>query len=142
MSQVPRIILLEDDPLQAEWIVEEIICKIKPRADVQYFDSEHSFLEEISNGNLKNWDPQYALIDLLVRYYSPEDLAKMGTAPDFDNLPVAKRAGVRCRQALLNSCPKTEIVIITVLDESPEGCIVIQKGKDELSETLSTFLKR
>ena len=81
MIAEPRIILLEDDPYQAE-IIAEKIRKISPDCDLRYFDSEFSFNEAIQGGEIRKWNPQFAVIDLLVCYYSPEDLAAMEEDPD------------------------------------------------------------
>jgi hypothetical protein len=141
MAQPRRIILVEDDPGQAEFIAKEVIWLFEPEADVKYFDSEYSLLEAISHNELQDWGPQYAIFDLLVRYYSPQDLADMSSDPNLDDLPDAKKAGVRCRDVILNEFPSTKVAIVTVLDTVPEGCLVIQKGSDVLAEQLVDFLR-
>lgn len=140
MTKPQKIILLEDDPTQAEWLANEVIWKSNPEAELRYYDSEYSLLEAIRSKQLQEWEPQYAVIDLLIRYYSPQDLAEMLVAPKLDSLPDVTEAGVRCREAILQAFPTTRVAIITVLERTPPGCYVIQKGSDELSEMLVKFL--
>ena len=140
MSEPQRVLIVEDDPRQAEYIAEEIIWRRYPETEVRYFDSEYSLMETINSKSLGNWVPEYALIDLLIRYYSPDDLAEMGSAPDVDKLPNPEEAGVRCRAAILQAFPGTKAAIVTVLSTRPEHCFVIQKGNESLEEELIAFL--
>ena len=140
MSNSPRILILEDDPLQAGWLTDEVIWPVLPEAEILYFDSECSFLEGLSKRTIQDWQPEYAIMDLLVRYYSPRDLAGRSSRPDFDGIPDPKEAGIRCRKRLLAECPKAETVIVTVLDSSPENCRVIRKGDEKFAEELIQFL--
>lgn len=135
---------MEDDPMQSEWIAEEVIWKKFPDAEILFFDSEYSFIKGLESGEIKKWKPQHAIMDLLVRYYSIQDLSVLDSPPDFSNIPDPKSAGIRCRKLLLDACPyiQTHAVIVTVLDP-PEGDFsVIQKGSDNLSEELFKFLCR
>ncbi len=141
-----KIVLVEDDPLQAEWMAEKIIWDAFPDAELRYYDSEHSFLEVIQNGELQAWEPDHAIIDLLIRYYSPTDLEGLKQTPEFGDLPDVVEAGLRCRCALVDALPETRVAIATVLDTAtavrdvPEGCVLLQKGSDELSGELIEFL--
>ena len=132
-----RIVLMEDDPIQAEWIAEQIIWDKFPDAEIKYYDSEYSFMQACEAQELQNWKPEYALFDLLTRYYSPNDLANMAEKPSFDNLPPPDQAGVRCRNHLHQICPETKSKIITVM----VGALAeaIQKGSDDLEEQLIAF---
>jgi hypothetical protein len=140
MSSPSKIILLEDDPIQAEYLAEEVIWKNEPEADLRYFDSEYSFLEALNSGEFNTWCPQYALIDLLMRYYSPLDLETIDQDQIIETIPDPQEAGVRCREMFLKAGLETKVAILTVLDKRPEGCFVIQKGSDTLSKNLTDFL--
>ncbi|MCA8994981.1 MAG: hypothetical protein KDA88_23595, partial [Planctomycetaceae bacterium] len=91
-----RVVLIEDDPNQAQWIAEDIIWKVVPAAGILFYDSEYSFLQEVDDGTVKAWDPTHAVIDLLVRYFSPHDLAAMNRAgqptPEFEKAPKPNHA--------------------------------------------------
>jgi len=138
MKKKPRILLLEDDPLQAEWMADEVILKIFPDAELRYYDSEHSFFAALKSREIQQWNPQFAIIDLLIHYYSVDDLGAMDASPEFKTLDFSK-AGIRCREALRNECPDAKIAVITVLDDTPDG-LVIRKGDDD-SEHLMAFLR-
>jgi hypothetical protein len=140
MERTPRILLLEDDPNQAESLVEEVILKVFPDADVRYYDSEHSFFDALEHGEIVEWQPQFAIIDLLIHQYSVDDLGEMSESPDFHNLDSARQAGIRCRDALRKVCPSVKVALVTVLNERPEG-LVIQKGIEH-NEKLTEFLKQ
>ncbi len=146
MSKPRRIILLEDDPNQAGWLAEEYIWEYDPDIELKYYDSESSFFKAIEEQQIQEWQPDFALIDLMVRFYSPTELAAMEQTPNFDELPDAKVAGVRCRNKLLEACPSVKVVIVTVLDFDPKtipkDCRVLQKGSEELANEVSEFLKR
>lgn len=135
-----RILLLEDDPLQAEWISESVVWQSFPDAEIRYFDSEYSFLSAVSNGSLQKWNPQYALFDLLVRFYSPNDLKDMEKAPDVTDVPSPNEAGFRCYDTLSTVCPDCRNGIVTVLTKQPDGYDIFRKGKDSLADELIEFL--
>jgi hypothetical protein len=140
-----RIVLLEDDPLQAEWIAEEVIWKSFRDAEIRYIDSEFAFLEGAKNGSLLGWKPQFALLDLLTRFYSPGDLDNLTIEPDFSNLPDPKLAGIRCLGEISKLSPCTKCAVMTTLDTTKIARThpkvrFIQKGNDELAEELIKFL--
>ncbi|MCP5516621.1 MAG: hypothetical protein H7A45_05085 [Verrucomicrobiales bacterium] len=141
MIRAPRILVLEDDPLQADWLAEEVIWPAIPEARLLYFDSEYSFLHALSEKTIHAEQPDFAVMDLLVRFYSPQDLAALPTPPKLDNLPDPRAAGIRCRKALMEACPMVKPVIVTVLDCKLEDCFVIKKGDERFSEVLIKFLK-
>ncbi len=133
-----RIILVEDDPLQAEWIAEEVIWKEFPSAEIKYFDSEYSFFA--AESVIQGWHPTHALLDMLVRYYSIKDLAtindEVGT---LQKKP--QEAGIRCRDKLRHIEPSCSSMIITVLDVKDEN-ERIQKGSSDFGSKVTQFLKR
>ena len=141
MPEPKRILVLEDDPLQAEWLSDEVIWRAFPDAQLLYFDSEHSFLKALAEKKIQGWTPQYAIMDLLVRYYSPRDLADLRSPPNFDKIPDPKEAGIRCRKELLTECPEVKSVIVTVLDSQLGDCFVIRKGDEKFAEELVDLLK-
>lgn len=140
MEPTVRIVLVEDDPMQAQWIIDEVIRPALPQAEFRYFDSEFSLLQAINKGTISEWNPDFAIVDLLVCYYALEDLEKMEQSPDLAGLETPTKAGIRCREALQKACPTVKVGIITVLDETPDG-FVFRKGEDNY-ETLIKFLKQ
>ena len=73
MDKPARILLIEDDPKQSEWIAEEVIWNNFPDAEILFFDSEYSFIQSLETNKIHDWKPQHAIMDLLVRYYSMDD---------------------------------------------------------------------
>ncbi len=140
MSEPRNIILLEDDPTQAQWLVEEFLWKIDPTFDIRYFDSEHSITAAFENDELGDWQPTYAIVDLLVRYYSPQDIEVLDLEPSAQTELLPKEAGIRIRELIKRRFPKTKVAIVTVMDDRPEGGPVIQKGSDDLLENIGRFL--
>jgi hypothetical protein len=140
MQSTVRLVLVEDDPIQAEWLVKELIQPALPHCELRYFDSEHSFLRAIETGDLQLWKPHIAIFDLLVCFYSIDELEEMIGEPDLRNLGKATEAGVRCRDALRKACPDVRTGIITVLDDMPDG-FCFRKGEDN-DEALVHFLKQ
>ena len=140
MSVTQNIILLEDDPTQAQWLAEEILWKIDPNFSIRYFDSEHSILAAFEKGDFESWRPNYAILDLLVRYYSPQDLEEPEVDATSHNEEIAEEAGIRIRKVIERSFPDTKIAMITVMDGRSAGGIVIQKGSDDLFNKLKRFL--
>ncbi len=141
-----RIILLEDDPLQAEWIAEKVIWESFPDAELRYIDSEYAFIQDAESGRLLEWYPQYALIDLMTRYFSPMDLENLTAKPDFSKLPEPKFAGIRCLAEVTRVCPNIKCAVVTTLDgteiqKNHPKVHLIQKGNDALADQLVNFLK-
>lgn len=141
-----RVLLVEDDPIQAEWIAEEIIWKNYPGADVIYFDSESSVLAALKeeNGDLAKFAPTHALIDLLVRYYSPEDLADLGAVPT-DDPGEATKAGERIINVVEKRHPKTHLAAITVMHipEDPQRKYsLLKKGGEDFPKQVADFLQK
>jgi hypothetical protein len=142
--QPPRIVLVEDDPIQAEWIAEQIIWPCLTDAELRYYDSEYSFLEALRGGDLAVWKPDIAIFDLLIRYFSPADLSALEAAPEIDHKPAPERAGDRCAVRMQDQFPKTRIAIVTVLNPaqlSAKAVEVFQKGADRFKEELFRFLR-
>ena len=138
MQTNTKILLAEDDPLQAESIAA-LARGCLPDADVRWYGSEHAFLLEVESGTLAQWNPNFAIIDLRIRYYALQELRGVAT-PNFESLGKAAGAGVRCRDALAKICPNTKTAILTVMEDNPGGC-VIKKGDGDYKEELAAFLK-
>lgn len=104
-----KILLLEDDHLQADWIVSQL--KREFGAAVRALRTELEFRDALTG--LAANPPDVAVLDVIVRWTDP--------APDMVE-PVEearegpKRAGVRCARLLLEHCPKLPIILYTVLE--------------------------
>ena len=92
-------------------------------------------------GIIRDWNPSFGILDLLVRYYSPHDLAQFPSAPSFDDLPAPKEAGTRCSKLLIEEVKHIKTLIFTVLDYKSSEFVVLNKGNDEAAEKLVEFLK-
>lgn len=144
MGNTPRIILIEDDPAQAEWIADQI-AKFFPTEEMgaylRYFDSENRFTQAVAH--LGPWQPQFALIDRSINYYSADEVKKIPPNVDFNSLPDAHMAWSRCRDALLRAWPQVRVAVMTVHDSVPGtnvGDVIIQKGDDGMVTKLGQFL--
>jgi len=135
-----KILLLEDDPIQAEWLVEQVIWRSFADADVRYYDSEYSFYQGLQLNEPQEWKPDYAILDLLIRYYSIEDLASFSQDFQLGEVEDPKQAGFRSYRALAKKWPTTKIAIMTVLNVESTECLIIQKGSDVFPALLCEFL--
>jgi CheY-like chemotaxis protein len=130
-----RIALVEDDPLQAEWIANEL-WRHSSRIAIRYFDSEHSFRENLSG--LKEAPPHMFLFDLMLRYYGAEDLEKMDEIPDANGLPSPQMGGLRIAHDLRKTDSLREVPIILMSavanaipnDDLPERSMFWHKGEE------------
>lgn len=140
MALVKRVVLMEDDPYQAEWLMEQIRNGLNADVDFRSYSSENAFLKAAQK-DFSEWHPQYALFDLLVRYYSVDDLASGGAELlDFDKLPVPEEAGLRAAEELRRIVPNCKICLITVLDYEDGARPFLQKGSENFVETALNFL--
>lgn len=133
-----RVLLIEDDPLQAEWFAEQIIWIKFPEAEIKYYDSEYSFLSD--EETIKGWKPTHALLDRLVRYYSINDMGSENFQSK-EPPPFPERAGLRCLEKLKEICPSCKSVLITVNDVNNEENR-LQKGSPTFSSSVVDFLRR
>ena len=144
MPITPRIVLIEDDPVQAEWIADVMLkCfqEDSPTSFLKYFDSEYSFLKAVPS--LRDWDPQIALIDRSIRYCTPDDVKGTDPSIDFENLPNPDEAWMRCRDPLMEVSSEIRVAVMTVHDAVPGTCaddLVIQKGDNDMEVKLIQFL--
>jgi hypothetical protein len=111
-SNIPRVLLFEPDPIQAEFLAEEIIWGATGQdAEIAYFDSEFSFRE--GQRLIKNWKPTHAVLATRSLFYSPQDFQQNDIGPDFSGLPEPNDAGYRCRELIGDSIPESRIVALT-----------------------------
>jgi CheY-like chemotaxis protein len=132
-----KILVLEDDPGQAEWIVE-LIGREFPDADLKLLESESEFVRFVQM-EISQWQPDCALLDVLTHYYSIEDLEREPEI-SFDNLQPFDEAGLRCAGLLQQHVPGCRITLMTVMDQSPSQFPILQKGADGFKSNVLTFL--
>jgi hypothetical protein len=134
-----RIVILEDDPIQAEWLADKL-WKNAPNAEIMYFDSEHS-ISKVIDTNVADLRPHLFILDLLVRPFSPSDLEESSSADfsDFPGVHDAHAAGVRiAKQIRANDVfADSPIIFLSVMDdpraassESLSKTLFIRKGRE------------
>jgi CheY-like chemotaxis protein len=115
MERPPKILIVEDDPLQMEFIVPELqnaFCG----TEIKLLKTEHQFrvaLEEIA----KN-PPDVAIIDVMLRWTDP--VPNQPPAPEDVREGGHYQAGLRCA-ALLRRYETTRaipVILYTVLEEA------------------------
>jgi hypothetical protein len=145
MSSSTRVLFVEDDPAQAQWIVDDVFPEVFGAVDLCYFDSEFNFKNAVDSGQIVEFSPQYAILDVRIHYFSVEDLMELNAPQDFDlaTLPQPRLAGVRCATSIRRHCPTAKVVIVTVLDLPPiEGITIIKKhSTPQLIQTLRDVFK-
>lgn len=142
MNDTLNILLVEDHASTSGWFVDEILTYRESAIIYRYF-SEYSFFRALRLGEIPA--PDFALIDLMLRYYSPEDLVQMSKRPDVREKQPVKEAGMRCRNELIAKYPNVKLALVTVLTaeqrgEIPDSVTIIKKGDIDLSQTLRDFL--
>jgi CheY-like chemotaxis protein len=108
-----EIVFVEDDPLQAEWIQEQLQNKY-PRATLRRIKTESEFRAKVET--LAENPPDIVVMDVMLRWADPSPA--MPHVPD-DAKVGHHRAGLRC-QRLLSSVPATSgipILLYTVLED-------------------------
>ena len=146
MSHAVRIVLVEDDINQSRLLAEKIleICDAnKIDARITRYFSEHSFMRFVRADDFQ--PPEFAIIDLMLHYYSPNDLESIPLANEEIERAEVKRAGMRCYDELKKKSPATKILLITVLrgeeiSEIPESYAVANKGTQHDELLLTEFL--
>lgn len=142
MNDKLNIVLVEDNASTSGWFVDEILA-CRENAIIYRYYSEFSFLRALRLGEVPA--PDFALIDLMLRYYSPEDLVQMNKRPDVREIQTVKEGGLRCRNELIEKYPNVNLALVTVLTPEqrpaiPDGVTIIKKGDIDLSQTLRDFL--
>jgi hypothetical protein len=133
-----NVLVLEDDPLQAFWIVDWIRTQF-PDADVKLLESGNAFNHFVST-ELSEWQPDYALLDILIRYYSIEDLDQETELLPFEKLPPFVGAGVRYARVLRENAPNCQVSLMSVLDPEATEFQCLQKGADGFRQRIIDFL--
>lgn len=109
-----KIVIVEDDPLQMEWLDGEI-RKYFPKAVIERINTEHEFQSHLSDF-VKN-PPSIFVIDMLLRWTNPS----RNMPPQTEEVEKGGffRAGLRCAQKLVNrdNTKKVPIIIYTVLEK-------------------------
>jgi CheY-like chemotaxis protein len=123
-----NVLVLEDDPRQALWIADLIRTEF-PDADVKLLESENAFIQFVST-ELSEWRPDYALLDILIQYYSIGDLAQETELLPFDKLQPSGEGGLRCAKVLQQYVPTCRITLMTVMDQNHVEFQLLQKGAD------------
>ena len=128
-----KILLVEDDSIQAALIAERLIDEFSDFADgclIQKIATESGFRNLFES--IAKMPPDLIVMDLMLRWCDvAEDMPER--PQEFEDF---SRAGVRCCK-LLRADLRTKripVVVLTVLDKNglglPEGCEHVQKSSD------------
>lgn len=107
-----RILLLEDDHLQAAWIRSEFEAML--RALVEHVSTELGFRKRLND--LRNDPPHIAVLDVIVRWKNPEDEELPAADDEARSGPFG--AGLRCARLLRRECPTVPVILYTVLERN------------------------
>lgn len=132
-----NIVLLEDDYLQANWIVTALEKHFN--AAVRVVRTELEFRELLPE--LAASPPDVAVLDAIVRWTNP---APDMREPSEDAREGPKRAGLRCASFLLKHCPNIPVILYTVLGQtdleadvtSPLWAEVVHLSKESSPQSL------
>jgi hypothetical protein len=141
-----RIVILEDDPYQAQWVADEL-WKHAPNAEITYFDSEFSISNAIHT-QLKEFRPHLFILDLMVRAYSFSELSDPESI-DHDRFPDAWWAGFRiAKQIRTVDAFKDSPIIIWSVMEDPRATeppltktLFFQKNEERALERLTRAVR-
>ena len=136
---IMRILLLEDNPAQAEMMREEFVrCLRLKKGELLYIRTEAEFVSRIDE--IVRFRPNFTVLDVMVIWSLP--------SPDAPERPAKVKqegyyvAGVRCAVALRTALPGTRMVFYTIVDsvelesyvreraESVADVPIISKGPD------------
>ena len=110
-----RIVLVEDDHLQAEWIQSELERDFGVDSTrVERVSTEQEFLSRVES--LAKKPPDVVVMDVMIRWTDPKP--NMSPPPDDVQEGGPFRAGLRCWQHLARRNPRIPIVFYTVLDKT------------------------
>lgn len=109
-----KIVIVEDDPLQMEWVDGEI-KKSFPNSVIERINTEYEFESRLSDF-VKN-PPNIFVIDMLLRWTNPS--RNMPPQPEEVEKDGFFRAGLRCAQKLVkrDNTKNVPIIIYTVLEK-------------------------
>lgn len=107
------IVFVEDDPLQAEWIQEQLLSKF-PDAALRRIKTESEFRSKMET--LASVPPDLVLMDVMLRWADPSPA--MPAVPD-DAKAGHHRAGLRCQRMLsaVQATSSIPVVLYTVLED-------------------------
>ena len=108
-----KVVLLEDDHEQANWIENDVIRGAFPTCEIQRLRSEHEFKEALPA--IAEDPPGVFVLDVIVRWTVPSpDMVKR---PENVKKEGRFRAGLRCNEALqeYESLKDVPVVFHTVL---------------------------
>ena len=110
-----RIVLLEDDPSQSEWIVAELEREF-PGIHVEVVETEEAFRARLPEFAMH--PPNRFLLDVMVRWTNPSP--DITPPPEDVQLGKAFRAGIRCRRLLANNPQLKDVrsILYTILNHS------------------------
>lgn len=136
-----KILLLEDDHLQAKWLQDALQDKLNElRPAVETVRTEREFQSRLDE--LVRWDPTVVLLDAIVRWTDPSP--DLMAPPDGYNGP--GRAGVRCAKLFAEASPHTPIILYTILEREDleEELVSLPRGVQHLRKEadLSPLLDR
>ncbi len=127
-----RLVLIEDDHLQAEWICDNLRTAI-PEATIELLKTESAFLEFIANDQ----EPVAVyIVDEMLRWADPpgiDDADKPRRPP----VGPPQRAGVRIIETLAqrSDTKGTPVILYTVLDEDDVKFLGIRDSVRYVSKT-------
>lgn len=131
MIEAPRIVLVEDDHLQAGLATESLIAGIQ-EAQVTVIATEHGFRTEFPH--LVGYPPNLVISDMLVRWYYPKvDIPEIPEPPeDITTGGHFFTAGFRIQRLLANH-PATENMPVILWSVLPlENLIGLRSASDSL----------
>jgi CheY-like chemotaxis protein len=105
-QKVGYIVIVEDDPEQADFVKEKILRRL-PRYDVQIVETESEFLERLPV--LLQSPPAVAAIDIILRWSNPDKIPQR--TPEVEAGTI-REAGLRCEQLLRKSPVTARIPVI------------------------------
>jgi CheY-like chemotaxis protein len=129
MRKKIRILSVEDDPLQAEWIRDTIEGAISG-AEVECIENEQEFCKRLDD--IAKEPPAVILMDVMLRWTNPAP--RINPPPPDVRDGGFYRAGLRCQRllALRESTKSVPVILYTVLDRSDlEGALREPVGQIE-----------
>jgi len=139
------ICLVEDDSLYSTFIIEEIEQEL-PGIVVRSYATELEFIEDFTS--LEERPPLLFILDIMIRWASPEDLSPDTVAPQVEDY---LHAGIRLLKRIRSSERLAEVPVVlhsvyarteAGIDELPPATLYRQKSEDlgELIRPLRAFL--
>ena len=108
-----QILLLEDNPIQAEMMLEKFErCLRLSKEEILYIRTESEFLSRMPE--IVRFKPDIAVLDTMMMWSVPR--------PDAPERPAKVKeegyyvAGVRCAEALRRALPDTPMIFYTIVD--------------------------